>query len=140
VRRWSETRCAASSMANIPAGCEALLVCIVPVQLGDTALLLACENGRLDVAKWLVAEAGSNPSTERNNVSAHISTSLVTLHTTHPPTRHPPTHTPATQPLVALPWVLFSSARLLSSWLAMSATWRLHCGSWTWLTSTPLPT
>lgn len=38
------------------------------VQDGDTALLLACANGHMDVVKWLVTEAGSNAALERNNV------------------------------------------------------------------------
>ncbi len=37
-------------------------------QYGDTALLLACLSGRIDVARWLVSEAGSDARSERNNV------------------------------------------------------------------------
>ncbi len=37
-------------------------------QDGNTALLLACLSGRLNVAQWLVSSAGSNAVTERDNV------------------------------------------------------------------------
>jgi hypothetical protein len=38
------------------------------LQNGDTALLLACKGGHLDVARWLVAEAGSDPRSEIDEV------------------------------------------------------------------------
>lgn len=38
-------------------------------QNGDTALLLACFEGRLEVARWLVAECGCDAQTEHNSVS-----------------------------------------------------------------------
>ncbi len=34
-------------------------------QLGDTPLLTACANGRIEVVKWLVSLAGSAATTER---------------------------------------------------------------------------
>ncbi len=37
-------------------------------QNGYTALLWACRNGHMDVARWLVSEAGSDARSERNNV------------------------------------------------------------------------
>jgi hypothetical protein len=37
-------------------------------QLGNSALLSACLGGRIDVARWLVSEAGSDARSERNNV------------------------------------------------------------------------
>ncbi len=37
-------------------------------QVGDTALLNACADGRLDVARWLVTDAGSDVRSERCNV------------------------------------------------------------------------
>jgi hypothetical protein len=37
-------------------------------QDGYTALLLACLRGHIDVARWLVSEAGSDARSERNNV------------------------------------------------------------------------
>ncbi len=38
-------------------------------QYGNIALLLACYKGHIDVARWLVSEAGSDARSERNNVS-----------------------------------------------------------------------
>jgi hypothetical protein len=38
-------------------------------QAGDTALLVACCHGCLNVAEWLVMHAGSDARSERNNVS-----------------------------------------------------------------------
>jgi hypothetical protein len=40
---------------------------------GGTALLWACTTGRLDVARWLVADAGSDARSERDNVSGRCS-------------------------------------------------------------------
>jgi hypothetical protein len=37
-------------------------------QKGSSALLLACLRGHIDVARWLVSEAGSDARSERNNV------------------------------------------------------------------------
>ncbi len=37
-------------------------------QNGYTALLLACYHGHIDVARWLVSEAGSDARSERDNV------------------------------------------------------------------------
>jgi hypothetical protein len=51
-------------------GADTSLSC-VSVQDGDTALLLACSNGNLEVAQWLVSSAGSSAVTERNNVRTH---------------------------------------------------------------------
>ncbi len=39
-------------------------------QNGYTALLTACANGHLDVARWLVTDAGSNVRSERAKVSS----------------------------------------------------------------------
>jgi ankyrin repeat protein len=39
-------------------------------QDGDTALLLACDNGHINVARWLVTEVGIDARTEKDNVSA----------------------------------------------------------------------
>jgi ankyrin repeat protein len=52
-------------------------VCGVCEQYGNTALLLACDNGHLEVAQWLVSSAGSNAVSERNDVR---SVPLVALH------------------------------------------------------------
>jgi hypothetical protein len=40
----------------------------VVAQDGYTALLAACSSGHIDVARWLVSEAGSDPRSERSNV------------------------------------------------------------------------
>jgi ankyrin repeat protein len=37
-------------------------------QDGSSALLLACEHGHVDVARWLVANAGSDAASERDKV------------------------------------------------------------------------
>jgi ankyrin repeat protein len=39
-------------------------------QNGYTALLAACANGHLDVARWLVTAAGSDVRSERDEVSS----------------------------------------------------------------------
>jgi hypothetical protein len=41
------------------------------VQHGDSALLLACSNGRLDVARWLVS-LGLDARSDENNVCAVV--------------------------------------------------------------------
>ncbi len=38
------------------------------MQWGNTALLLACKGGHLEIAQWLVSSAGSNATTEQNAV------------------------------------------------------------------------
>jgi hypothetical protein len=42
-------------------------------QDGWSALLVACVRGRLDVARWLVTDAGSDARSERHNVSCRCS-------------------------------------------------------------------
>jgi hypothetical protein len=42
-------------------------------QDGWSALLEACVHGHLDVARWLVTDAGSDARSERNNVSCRCS-------------------------------------------------------------------
>ncbi len=44
-------------------------VCRVVSQDGTTALLKACRNGHLAVVQWLVTEAGSDATSERDDVS-----------------------------------------------------------------------
>jgi hypothetical protein len=39
-------------------------------QRDNTALLLACKHGHLDLARWLVTDAGSDARSERNGVSS----------------------------------------------------------------------
>jgi hypothetical protein len=41
-------------------------------QDGDTALLLACATGHIEVARWLVAVARSDVQSERDNVSVAV--------------------------------------------------------------------
>ncbi len=41
-------------------------------QWGHTALLLACEYGHLDVARWLVTAAGSDARSERSKVGCPL--------------------------------------------------------------------
>jgi ankyrin repeat protein len=48
-------------------------------QAGYTALLLACYHGHIDVARWLVSEAGSDARSERNNVRNCACCSRVSL-------------------------------------------------------------
>jgi hypothetical protein len=42
-------------------------------QDGDTTLLLACLKGHIDVARWLVSEAGSDARSEQNDVGRCLS-------------------------------------------------------------------
>jgi hypothetical protein len=52
-------------------------MCVQRSQGGRTALLLACELGCLELAQWLVANAGSDPTKERDSVRAvHASESF----------------------------------------------------------------
>jgi hypothetical protein len=46
-------------------------------QDGDTALLVACRFGQLDVAKWLVTHAGSDVRAKRKNVSCALCCQLL---------------------------------------------------------------
>jgi ankyrin repeat protein len=46
-----------------------LAMLLLDDQDGSTALLLACEHGHLDVARWLVTDAGSDARSERDSVS-----------------------------------------------------------------------
>jgi hypothetical protein len=51
--------------------CNGLRVCRCCRQnRGGTALLWACTTGHLDVARWLVMDAGSDARSERDNVSS----------------------------------------------------------------------
>jgi hypothetical protein len=45
-----------------------VLLCVACEQGGSTALLLACGCGHLDVARWLVEEAGCDARSERDKV------------------------------------------------------------------------
>jgi hypothetical protein len=56
--------------------CRERLHCVLASccdQRGQTALLLACGNGRLDVARWLVTDVGSDARSERDSVSYRCS-------------------------------------------------------------------
>jgi hypothetical protein len=66
TRAQSETGYVADVLLLKAAVERQCLLCVV--QLGRTALLLVCANGRLDVAQWLVASAGSDARSERSNV------------------------------------------------------------------------
>ncbi len=48
--------------------CIPLTMWSTSMQDGASPLLMACYLGHVDVARWLVAAAGSNPLTERNGV------------------------------------------------------------------------
>ena len=41
-------------------------------QFGGSALLAACIDGHLDVARWLVTDAGSDARSERDKVSCRV--------------------------------------------------------------------
>ena len=42
------------------------------MQAGNTALLAACSNGQLAVARWLIEEKGVDYRAEKNNVSRGV--------------------------------------------------------------------
>ena len=42
------------------------------LQAGNTALLVACENGQLAVARWLIEEKDMDYRAEKNNVSGSL--------------------------------------------------------------------
>jgi hypothetical protein len=50
-----------------------LMFVVVPDQHRSTAILVACGFGHLDVARWLVTNAGSDVRSERDNVSCRSS-------------------------------------------------------------------
>jgi ankyrin repeat protein len=82
VARWlvSEAGSDARSERNIVSRCDTsacgcVVVCFhggmrgdVLLQDGSTALLLTCRDGHIDVARWLVSEAGSDARSERDHV------------------------------------------------------------------------
>jgi hypothetical protein len=45
-------------------------------QDGETALLVACRRGKLDVVKWLAEEAGSKVESERDKVGTEVADGL----------------------------------------------------------------
>jgi hypothetical protein len=59
---------------RVPVSCAVTLwlslmaTAVVAVQAGETALLCACAKGHIDVARWLVKEAGCDVRSERDNV------------------------------------------------------------------------
>jgi hypothetical protein len=47
------------------------------LQSGNSALLLASCNGRADVVRWLVTEAGCDARSDRNRVSFSVSETVL---------------------------------------------------------------
>jgi ankyrin repeat protein len=69
MRDRSEMTSVAVMMLRVVVFVIPTVVCVAMLsQVGDTALLLACCKGHIDVARWLVSEAGSDARSERNNV------------------------------------------------------------------------
>ncbi len=56
--------------------CVMMMLC---TQDGNTALLVACWSGHLEVVQWLVSSAGSNAATERDNVRTMMWVSATTI-------------------------------------------------------------
>ncbi len=87
VARWLVTNAgsdARSERNNVSCRCSCNCLCVFLVvprtamllfgvwccdQFGGSALLAACLDGHLDVARWLVTDAGSDVRSERDNVS-----------------------------------------------------------------------
>jgi hypothetical protein len=62
--------------------CVSLIDIGIPLQHGDTALMLACWGGHLDLVKWLVSGGHSDPTVERKkvvHVKCHYSGGVSTL-------------------------------------------------------------
>jgi ankyrin repeat protein len=69
MRDRSEALSVAVMMLHVAVCVVFTVVCFNGLsQNGYTALLLACRNGHIDVARWLVSEAGSDARSERDNV------------------------------------------------------------------------